>query len=127
FTPLGPLGPPVMMLAFMFGDAFGEAVATFIDAIPRGLEALSEFAEDTNAIVSDVWFGHTLALRESLNPDNWDLSLMPEPLISPADRLGVAIWSKVEPLKIDEFRDRTRQPLSALGVPPDAAAPFAKQ
>jgi hypothetical protein len=127
FSPLGPFGPPLVMLAFMFGDAFGESIATLINALPRGLEALSEFAEDTSAIVSDVAFGHTLALRESLNPDNWDLSLLPEPLISPADRLGVAIWSKVEPLKLQEFRDRTRQPLNQLGIPLDAAAPFAKQ
>jgi hypothetical protein len=124
-TPLGPLGPPLMSFMFAFGEAWGQAIATFIQLIPRALEAMSRFAKHTRTMVGDILVGHTLAVHESLDPDNWDLALMPNELIGPTDQLGTAIWAKLGTLDLNEFRTKMVQPLSELGLPPDVVANFA--
>jgi hypothetical protein len=124
-TPLGPAGPPTVGFMFWYGDLFGRAIATVLEALPGALEALDTFGEYTRSFVGSIFFRHTLVHYFALDHENWDYRSMPKDLIPAADALGAALWDKLGKMQVEAFRDAIHAPAVQL-VSEDVLKQYAK-
>lgn len=125
-TPLGPLGPPLMSFMFWYGDKFGQALATLLEALPRALEALGTAGAYTRAFVTSFFFRQTLVLYQGLNPENWDYRSMSKEIARPVSELGPALWAQLSKMDVNAFREAMLRPLSSFNLPASAMTAYSK-
>lgn len=126
FTPLGPAGPPTVAFAIWYAKAFTHAMLALPKIFMMLAEGAGELAKHIRPFF-EMTQANLLRIYESLNPDNWDTSAMPEDLIVPTDRLGVAVWDKVSKMDMNALSAAVHQPLSALDVSRSAVFAFTSQ
>ncbi len=126
-TPLGPAGPLTVGFASWYAESFAYAMAVVLPELARlGAEAYETLSEAGQRMMVGLFLRPIILAHESLNPQNWDTRSMPEDLVAPTNQLGTALWAKLEPLNMDDFRDSLLRPVSDFGLPTDMLAQYSK-
>jgi hypothetical protein len=117
------------------GTKVGGAIGTAVDTIASLPELMAQLfgvtgdllkaAGNIASMPGQVLGMGLVAGREQLNPMNWDTRYMPPQVRADLFAIGNAIWARIEKLDLNGYLEHVSQPISALGVPADAAGRLA--